>query len=444
MDRHGPDNRYQLSDSLQLEVHGTDLMMTWREPSGGDTMQAQADADDLLGLKIVTECLNLQTLAQAHDLPLSRFYRILSYLDRKGILKAPSTLLRRDPKLFGHQLRDDLFTLTHFGLQWHITNACDLHCRHCYDRSQRSPLTETKALRALDQLQSFCHEHWTVGHIALTGGNPFLYPGFFELYQEIVDRGIEVDILGNPVPARQLEKLCSIRPPEQFQVSLEGRRTGNDRIRGKGSFDSVISFLDLLRSFNIPSGVMLTLHRENFREVLPLVRLLEERTDAFNFTRLSQVGEGAALEQLTPEQYKAFLKRYITCAETSRIASYKESLINLELWERGKEQTYGCTGFGCGIAFDGIILLPDGEVHGCRKLPSPMGSLWEQTLEEIYFSPTSDELRRGMRACDDCPVRPSCGGCLAASAISPTGFADTVDPCCWRLRQKQGSHGDFP
>ena len=432
MESRGRANRYRLADSLRLETRGGEVHLTWLDPSSGRMQQAPADNDDLLGLKIVTEHLNLKRLAEAHDLPVSRFYRLLSWLDRKGVLKAPSTLLRRDPELFGHDLKDDLFTLAHFGLQWHITNACDLHCRHCYDRSERSHLTEAQAIGALDQFQSFCHEHWVAGHIDFTGGNPFLYPGFFELYQEAVNRGIDVDILGNPVSREQLEKLCSIQPPGQFQVSLEGRKSCNDRIRGEGSFDRAMEFLDLLKQYNIPSAVMLTLHKENLREVLPLVRELEGRTDAFNFTRLSQVGEGAALMQIAPGEYKAILEEYLAYAESSPIAAYKENLINLIRWERGEQTTTGCTGSGCGIAFDGIVLLPDGEVHGCRKVPSRMGNLWEETLEEIYFSPASAALRRGMKACDGCPIRPICGGCIAASTLSPTGYADTVDPCCWR------------
>lgn len=438
MDRRKRKNRYRLADSLRMEADGDAIHLAWVDPSSGRMQQAVADNDDLLGLKIVSERLNLNRLAEAHDLPVSRFYRILSFLDRKGILKAPSTLLRRDPELFGHDLKDDLFTLVHFGLQWHITNACDLHCRHCYDRSPRSPMTEAQALRALDQFQSFCHEHWVVGHIDFTGGNPFLWPGFFELYQEAVNRGIEVDILGNPVSREHLDKLCSIRPPGQFQVSLEGLRSCNDRIRGDGSWDRVMAFLDLLKSCNIPSGVMLTLHRENLHEVLPLVRELEGRADTFNFTRLSQTGEGAALMQISPAEYKDFLEEYLVFAEGSRIASYKENLFNLSLWERGEKTTTGCTGSGCGIAFDGVVLLSDGEVHGCRKLLSRMGNLWEETLEEIYFSPASAELRRGMRACDGCPIRPVCGGCIAASTVPPTGFADSEDPCCWRLCKQTG------
>lgn len=433
MDQHRRNNQYCMAPSLLLEARGKRIRLQWDDPVSGRPRQEWAGPDELLGLKIVTEQLNLRRLAHESRLPLSRFYRILSYLDRKGILQAPPTLLRRQPEIFGSDLRDDLFTVTNFGLQWHITQACDLHCRHCYDRTPRSQMTEAQALRALDELERFCHEHWVVGNICFTGGNPFLYRGFFELYHEAVRRGFGVQIMGNPVGSDQLEKLCRIQPPEQFQVSLEGRRTHNDSIRGAGTYDRVLSFLEVLKEMKVDSGVMLTLTADNLAEVLPLARLLEKRTEAFNFSRLSQVGEGATLAQPTPQRFRSFLKRYIAYAEQSRIAGYKENLINLMLYESGQELFHGCTGFGCAVAFDGVVLLSDGEVHGCRKFPSLMGNLWEQSLEEIYFSDAGETFRRGMRACDGCSIRPVCGGCVAASPRPASGISDAVDPFCWRL-----------
>jgi hypothetical protein len=58
------------------------------------------------------------------------------------------------------------------------------------------------------------------------------------------------------------------------------------------------------------------------------------------------------------------------------------------------------------VAFEGVVLLSDGEVHGCRKFPLRMGNLWEQSLNEFYFSKASETFRRGMRACDGLPHPP--------------------------------------
>jgi hypothetical protein len=51
----------------------------------------------------------------------------------------------------------------------------------------------------------------------------------------------------------------------------------------------------------------------------------------------------------------------------------KDNLLNLVLAEGGEAPFGGCTGNGCGAAFNFVTLLSDGEVHACRKFPSPWG-----------------------------------------------------------------------
>ena len=122
------------------------------------------------------------------------------------------------------------------------------------------------------------------------GGNPLLYPHFLELYRAACDRGFVTAILGNPAAPSYLEKITAIRSPAFFQVSLEGLRTHNDYIRGRGNFDNVMQFLNLLRTLSIPSQVMLTLTKDNLDQVLPLAEHLRGRADYFTYNRLAQVG----------------------------------------------------------------------------------------------------------------------------------------------------------
>ena len=86
-----------------------------------------------------------------------------------------------------------------------------------------------------------------MGAISFTGGNPFLYPRFTELYRAASERGFILAILGNPVPREALEKILTIQKPTHFQVSLEGLQEHNDYIRGQGHFERIIDFLKILR-----------------------------------------------------------------------------------------------------------------------------------------------------------------------------------------------------
>ena len=130
------------------------------------------------------------------------------------------------------------------------------------------------------------------------GSSLFPRQKFYQLYQEAVDRGFLVALLGNPMESRYIDRLLAIKRPEFYQVSLEGLREHNDYMRGSGHFDRVMAFLELLRSAGIFSMVMLTLTRANSPQVLALAEVLRARADLFTFNRLAMVGEGATLTSI--------------------------------------------------------------------------------------------------------------------------------------------------
>lgn len=318
-----------------------------------------------------------------------------------------------------------------FTIQWHLTLACDLHCKHCYDRTNpRAPRRE-QAMHVLDELERFCDARGVKGSVSLSGGNPFFYRWFFDVYESAWERGFPVSILGNPVTAEQLDRLVAIRKPTYFQVSLEGLEEHNDHIRGSGNFERVLEFLPLLEERDIPSAVMTTLTRDNADQLVPLGRLLRGKTRRFTFNRLAQVGEGAALGDLGKREYGELMVEYLAAREQDRTLFCKDNLFNIFRHELELPLFNGCTGYGCGAAFNFVAILPSGEVHACRKFPSPLGNVFAQSLETIYDSAEAERYRRGSTACDECPIRAKCGGCLAVAhghGLDP--FTDR-DPHCF-------------
>ncbi len=110
----------------------------------------------------------------------------------------------------------------------------------------------------------------------------------------------------------------------------------------------------------------------------------------------------------------------------------KDSLLNIVLEEDGKPVFGGCAGYGCGAAFNFVSLLPDGEVHACRKFPSPMGNIFKQNLAQIYHAESARRYRGGSQACNDCSIRPVCGGCMAVSYGMGKDIFTERDPYCWK------------
>lgn len=421
-----------LDDSVADPSPSPQILLFWRHPRTDRQCWRVADAQALLALKVVAEGLNPEQIAAATGQPIGVIDAALDKGCRLGLLLAPPSKLRRADGFPAPVGTPEQFLAAEvFTLQWHITQRCDLHCRHCYDRSLSNDVPLSRGLAILDQLRTFCHDHQVGGHVSFSGGNPFLHPDFFNLYRAARDRNLGLAILGNPVAEDQLDALLKIARPAFFQVSLEGLEEHNDWIRGRGNFTAVLDFLELLRSRQVYSMVMLTLTRDNLNQVLPLAEQLRERVDLFTYNRLAMVGEGASLESPQPAEYRAFVQEYLQACQTNPVLALKDSLINIERAQQPQGLFGGCTGFGCGAAFNFVSLLADGQVHACRKFPSPIGDLNRQTLAEIYHSPAARDYRRGCRECDSCQLRPVCGGCLAVAHGRGLNPLRDKDPGCF-------------
>lgn len=408
-------------------------VMGWRNPETGEPRFIKAGPGDLLAVKLVVEAVDRLAEAVRCGVPVARLDSVVSAAVEQGILMAPPSRIRRNTPVF-HAVPDvppQFLVSETFTIQWHITNACDLHCRHCYDRTLPSLLTLDEGLHILDDLWRFCRNYGVRGHVCLTGGNPFMHPDFVALYRAASERDFYLSILGNPTPRSRVEEVVDIQMPEYFQVSLEGLSAHNDFMRGSGHFSRTLRFLHVLRDLGIPSQVMLTLTRDNMDQILPLTERLRGLVDDFTFNRLSQVGEGADLPLPDREEYAAFLRAYVDAAAHNPIMAWKDNLLNIVRLERGMGLFGGCTGFGCGAAFNFVAVLPDGEVHACRKFPSRIGRVPGQTLAEVYESAAAARYRRGCSECDGCEVRPVCGGCLAIASGHGLHVFTHRDPMCF-------------
>lgn len=319
-----------------------------------------------------------------------------------------------------------------FTLQWHLTDACENECRHCYREGRRSILSAADAHRVLEELARFSQRHRVLTHLCLSGGNPLLYPHFFEIYAAAARQVHRISILGNPIDEADLAAIVAIRRPASYQVSLEGLAEHNDSIRGTGHHERTRQFLALLRKHRVHSHVMLTLTRDNCSEVLALAEQLRSEVDRFTFNRLSQVGAGGLLAPCEPDRLQDFYSQYLAQLQSNPILRLKDNLL-VPLWLQGHRRSFGgCTGHGCGAAFSFLALLPNGELHACRKFPSRIGHILEDGLESSYASRAAARYRGGSKGCRSCRHRSACGGCMAVTygrALDP--LRDRDPDCRW-------------
>lgn len=409
------------------------MILIFRHPHDQSVQVLTPDNHDLLALKMISENLDSRALAMESEASLGQIDDIIYRAIQRGLLLAPPSAIRRDQDFPRGTITDpQRFSAPTFTLQWHITQTCDLHCRHCYDRSKRTEVSLDQGLRILDDLYDFCRARHVFTQVSFTGGNPLLHPNFKALYQAAADRGFMTAILGNPMPKERMEEILTIQKPVFYQVSLEGLEEHNDYMRGTGHFQRTITFLKLLKEMGIYSMVMLTLTRANQDEVLQLAETLRDQVDLFTFNRLAMVGEGAALASAPTDGFADFLVQYQEMAKTSPHLSLKDNLFNLLRQQQNQELGGGCAGYGCGAAFNFVSLLPDGEIHACRKFPSPIGNIFKESLSAIYDGHMARQYRNGPEECRDCEIRPVCGSCLAVSHGFGLDVFKHRDPYCFK------------
>jgi selenobiotic family peptide radical SAM maturase len=414
-------------------VPGREIMLVWKGPKENTVKYRVASQGDLLALKIADENISPDDAAEEGNVSIGTIDDIIDKAVDEGMLLSPPSRIIRDRSIFSvNEYIDETFLSSRsFTLQWHITQACDLHCRHCYDRSARSPMGLEEAIRILDDVRAFCRNRHVMKAISFTGGNPFLYPHFLDLYRAASERGFSIGILGNPVDREKIEQLVSIQKPTHFQVSLEGLQNWNDYIRGTGHFRRTMEFLKVLKDLNIFTMVMLTLTKSNINEIIPLADMLYGHADRFHFNRLSMVGEGANLILPEKEEYLTFIGSYEKASRKNAVLGLKDNMLGILSYKNGQEPFGGCTTFGCGAAFNFLAVLSDGEVHACRKFPSPLGNIFKQSISEIYDSPQAQRYRTGCTECHSCKLHPVCGGCLAVAYSLGRDIFKEKDPFCF-------------
>jgi radical SAM protein with 4Fe4S-binding SPASM domain len=336
-----------------------------------------------------------------------------------------------------------------FFIQWHLTERCNLRCRHCYQgRDRVREMTVGEVKREIDgatqMFQAWEEEHGikVAPSIHFTGGEPFLYRGLLEVIAYSKAKGYGVALMSNGclISTDDAQRTFGLGVSD-IQVSLEGPPDLHDSIRGRGSFAAASKGVEnLLRAGNRVSANV-TLSRLNIDQIEETTELAS--TMGFygiGFSRMVPCGRGKALRDrlLAPQELKRAYQRILTLNAPSFEVVSGDPLAGTLLESKIPS---GCnlTLSGCSAGFSGITITSDGSVMPCRRIGLVVGNLKRKPLREIWASSRLLwKLRRResyQGKCGHCTLWPSCRGCRAVAYAhslnegKPDLFAN--DPQCW-------------
>ncbi len=347
------------------------------------------------------------------------------------------------------------YGISSFVVQWHITAACSNRCRHCYvyDRKTyaaevQNELSDEQLVRILDDIVRF-ERKWgaSIGSFSVTGGDPLARPGWASFLQELRDRGKSVRVMGTPetLTESNLAKLAELGVAH-FQLSLDGLESTHDSLRGAGSFQRTLAGLEGLERNGIDSQIMFTLHAGNKQDLIPLLRFVANETPAssFTFDLLSAVGNGAGLPgALTSTELLGLFESYLAEKERlrkdGRTIEVREKPHLFRVLRVARENRWvprieeASVFSGCLVGWTCIVILADGSVLGCRRMPIKVGKMPEESFEDILLG--SETLRKFRRpesfaGCGSCGYFAFCRGCPAV-VHGLTGDPLAPNPLCF-------------
>jgi MoaA/NifB/PqqE/SkfB family radical SAM enzyme/ubiquinone/menaquinone biosynthesis C-methylase UbiE len=332
-----------------IAVYIDPLLPDWFVPSSRidgllTALRSEATVEQGLSVFCREQCVS-------HELAQAEYRQLVRLLSKQ----TPSVYKGREHNLQNAHLKE---------LWFHITDTCNLACRHCLFAA--SPKKQT----TLDQevLLSTIEEGALLGCrlFYFTGGEPFVYPDFPLILAHVLqqDPTAHAVVLTNGMLLKKHLKALQQLDMERvhLQVSLDGLEKEHDRLRGLGSFSVLAENLAAVRKQNIGLTISVAVNQANADQLPDIARQAATMGAnglhlMFHFIR----GKGRRDQFADPEQLMAPI------VETAAVC--RQLSLTVDNLEGFKSQLFTLPGTRhdlSNMGWESMAVGPDGRIY-----PSP-------------------------------------------------------------------------
>ncbi|MDN7026235.1 radical SAM protein [Methanoculleus sp. FWC-SCC1] len=315
-------------------------------------------------------------------------------------------------------------------MDFHITNACNLRCIHCYAKAGKEvdePLKNDEIFRILSEAKDF-----GISEVHLEGGEPLLRNDLKEicLYAKKIGLVTTVCTNGTLLDRNLLDFFKRVQLDGLFFTvfSLDNKiHDGITQIRG--SHEKTIRALKLSIGQGIRIGVFTPVCRKNLDGIRCLTEHLSSLGVHFHaYIHMSPVGRGSDIEDLilNAQEWIDFTDLIMESSGKYNLEMKLESFaVRRADFKNAKNKRSKCKAND--VCF--LHVLASGEVYPCPLLIGNneylLGNLrissFSSILEKLKGINVSSEY------CTRCDIFDACGGgCIAYREISKLSF----DPRC--------------
>jgi radical SAM protein with 4Fe4S-binding SPASM domain len=302
---------------------------------------------------------------------------------------------------------------------------CNLRCLHCYrDGEWPSGIMTTGEVKSvLDQIA----EAGTIW-LLLTGGEIFLRPDLFEIYDHARSLGLLVTLFtnGTMITERIADRLREC-PPDGVEITLYGySKETYEKVTGiPGSHEKCYRGVELLTERGVPLKLKTVVMRTNQHELLDMAGYAERKGVSFKFdTMLNPNFNGSLLPcnvRMSPEE--------VVDAEFSIPGRLEET----RKYYQTRQDFHSGRLFSCGAGSRTFHVDPYGGMKMCLLLREPSFSLKKMSFRQIWnemFPPVYSRMRSPEHQCNSCNLISLCGKCPAWSQMEKGDMEARIEWSC--------------
>jgi radical SAM protein with 4Fe4S-binding SPASM domain len=319
-----------------------------------------------------------------------------------------------------------------FFVQFHLTERCNLACRHCYQGVPVPEMDYGEICGAIADVKTAI-EGWAKDYemvvspsLHFTGGEPLLRKDLIPILRYASGCGFSLSVMSNgSMINRAVAEQLKAAEVADVQISLDGLESVHDSLRGGGAFRGALEGIASLVGEGVDTNINLTVSSLNMNQVGDLVTLADELgVSAIAFSRLVPSGRGKQLadQLLTTKEVAAFYDGLSQYRDKTRVTvTSRDPLAAIADLDGDIPQTELPVG-GCAAGMFGVTITADGTVMPCRRMDLPIGNIKTDRFRDLWAdSPILWQLRTRQKyrgGCDICRYWPVCRGCRAIALAS--------------------------
>ena len=311
-----------------------------------------------------------------------------------------------------------------------LSPVCNFSCKMCYVRRTPEQIAESgKRLRTWEEWLELAKECKKEGmlYLLLTGGEPFIYPGFKKLYTELHKMGflISINTNGTMIDEDTVEWLKEMAP-HRINITLYGNsgETYREICGNYQGYKRAKKAILLLKEAGIQVVVNVSMIPQNANDLEEIIQFgknhdIFTRVSTYMFPPVRRDSEEDDSRFTPQEAADAFLKKQRCLLERDELAKYYRSELEKICNKQNDdgEETWGdnLEYMRCRAGRSTFWVSWEGKMTACGMIPFPVeANPFERSFHDCWMEITNKvRSTKVLRECNRCEKKEICNPCVA-------------------------------